>query len=240
MIRLMPRSSRANLLVGAVVQGAEDASGPWTTLHTVGKFDSGEWYSFTFPEPVSYKFYRVAQPGTQVFNVAEIEFLAPVAPKNSVYENINPKIRITEAQQSYNSNGWLDTRLKIKADYDCEVQVAVTKVLDVDNKVDTTIEDSKTLSLKANQEAETFLSAKWNILKDITVSGRPHKSRPEIRHIRSQKKHTQPQRGQNRTSNRSPALISLLQEADLFVVAVFNQATVQRTQSEILPTLPIF
>jgi hypothetical protein len=49
--------------------------------------------------------------------------------------------------------------------------VAVAKVLDVDNKLDATYEDIKILSLKANQEVQTFLSAKWDIVKAVEVTG---------------------------------------------------------------------
>jgi len=77
------------------------------------------------------------------------------------YENVNPKIQVTEALQGVNAKGWLDTQLKIRADHDCDVLVAVAKVLEMDNKADTTYEDAKTLSLKANRETQTFLCAKW-------------------------------------------------------------------------------
>lgn len=96
--------------------------------------------------------------------------LRPVTRK-CVYENINPKIQVTEALQSVNNKAWLDTQLKIKADYDCEVMVAVAKVLDMDNKVDTTFEDAKILTLKAGQEAQTFLCAKWGMSKNGEANG---------------------------------------------------------------------
>jgi len=96
--------------------------------------------------------------------------LRPGAVK-AVYKNINPKIQVTEALQSVNDKGWLDIQLKIKADYDCEVLVAVAKVIDVDNKQDATYEDIKILSLKANQEVQTFLSAKWDIFRNGIKTG---------------------------------------------------------------------
>ena len=98
--------------------------------------------------------------------------LRPVTGK-CVYENINPRIQVTEALQSVNNKGWLDTQLKVRAEYDCEVTVAVAKVVDVDNKLDTTYEDTKALSLKANQEAQTFLCAKWDRSKKREVNGIP-------------------------------------------------------------------
>jgi beta-galactosidase len=106
--------------------------------------------------------------------------LPPGAVK-AAYENVNPKIQVTEAWQGLNAKGWLDTRLKIKAMEDCDVLVAVAKVLDVDNKIDTTIDDSKILRLKANEEVEAFLTAKWDNLKPIDVTGQ--KIMPQARFI---------------------------------------------------------
>ena len=106
--------------------------------------------------------------------------LGPGAVK-AAYENVNPKIQVTEAWQSLNAKGWLDTRLKIKATEDCDVLVAVAKVLDIDNKSDTTIDDSKILHLRANEEVETFLTAKWDNSKPVDATGK--KNMPRARFI---------------------------------------------------------
>jgi beta-galactosidase len=169
-MRLYPRKGLENRLAGAEIQVADAPGGPWEKIHTVGEVLPATWYTFLFDEPLRHGYYRVVQPGKENFNIGEIEFLTPVPAGKSTYENINPRIRVTEALQSINNKGWLDTQLKIKADHDCEVIVEAAKVLDIDNKVDRTIEDSKTLKLKANEEMQTFLVAKWDVSKGKAVA----------------------------------------------------------------------
>lgn len=106
--------------------------------------------------------------------------LRPGAVKAS-FENINPNIMVTEALQGVNAKGWLDTLLTIKADHDCDVMVAVAKVVEMDNKADTTFEDTKTISLTAGKEAEVFLTAKWDIAKPAVITGQ--QILPQVRFI---------------------------------------------------------